>query len=119
MVIILKQNAKQEEISELLQWIKAQNVDPQSIEGESHRILGLVGNTQSIDIDAITTFPAVENVRRIAEPYKKANRKFHEHDTIIDICGYKLGGGNFQVIAGPCSVESREQIISLAEEISK
>ena len=101
MVIILKQNAKKEEVNELLQWIKAQNVDPQSIEGESQRILGLVGNTQAIDIDAITTFPAVENVRRIAEPYKKANRKFHEHDTIVDICGYKLGGGNFQVIAGP------------------
>ena len=77
MVIILKQNAKKEEINELLQWVKAQNVDPQSIEGESQHILGLVGNTHAIDIDAITTFPAVESVRRIAEPYKKANRKFH------------------------------------------
>ena len=76
MVIILKQNAKQEEISELLQWIRAQNVDPQSIEGESQHILGLVGNTHAIDIDAITTFPAVENVRRIAEPYKKATANF-------------------------------------------
>ena len=119
MVIILKQNAKKEEVSELLQWIKAQNVDPQSIEGESQRILGLVGNTQAIDIDAITTFPAVENVRRIAEPYKKANRKFHEHDTIVDICGYKLGGGNFQVIAGPCSVESEEQVISIAKSVKQ
>ena len=119
MVIILKQNAKKEEVSELLQWIKAQNVDPQSIEGESQRILGLVGNTQAIDIDAITTFPAVENVRRIAEPYKKANRKFHEHDTIVDICGYKLGGGNFQVIAGPCSVESEDQVISIAKSVKQ
>jgi len=117
MVIILKQNAKKEDVSELLQWIRAQNVDPQSIEGESQHILGLVGNTQAIDIDAITTFPAVENVRRIAEPYKKANRKFHEHDTIVDVCGYKIGGGNFQVIAGPCSVESEEQVIAIAKSV--
>ncbi len=117
MVIILRQNAKKEEVSELLQWIKAQNVDPQSIEGESQHILGLVGNTQAIDIDAIHTFPAVESVRRIAEPYKKANRKFHEHDTIVDIAGYKIGGGNFQVIAGPCSVESEEQVLKIAQSV--
>lgn len=119
MVIILKQNAKKEEINELLQWVKAQNVDPQSIEGESQHILGLVGNTHAIDIDAITTFPAVESVRRIAEPYKKANRKFHHHDTIVDISGYKIGGGNFQVIAGPCSVESEQQVVSIAQSVKQ
>ena len=119
MVIILKQNAKKEEINELLQWVKAQNVDPQSIEGESQHILGLVGNTHAIDIDAITTFPAVESVRRIAEPYKKANRKFHHHDTIVDIAGYKIGGDNFQVIAGPCSVESEAQVVSIAKSVKQ
>ena len=119
MVIILKQNAKKEEINELLQWVKAQNVDPQSIEGESQHILGLVGNTHAIDIDAITTFPAVESVRRIAEPYKKANRKFHHHDTIVDIAGYKIGGANFQVIAGPCSVESEAQVVSIAKSVKQ
>jgi len=119
MVIILKQNAKKEEVNELLQWVKAQNVDPQSIEGESQHILGLVGNTHAIDIDAITTFPAVESVRRIAEPYKKANRKFHHHDTIVDVAGYKIGGDNFQVIAGPCSVESEEQVLSIAQSVKK
>ena len=73
MVIILKQDAKQDEVNELLDWIKAQNVEPKTMIGESQRILGLIGNTQAVDIDAVTTFPAVESVRRIAEPYKLAN----------------------------------------------
>ena len=75
MVIILKQNAKQEDVNELLNWIKSQKIKAQAMEGESQRILGLIGNTQAIDINAVSTFPAVESVRRIAEPYKKANRK--------------------------------------------
>ena len=119
MVIILKQNAKKDEVSELLTWIKCQKVEAQFMEGESQRILGLIGNTQAVDIDAVSTFPAVESVRRIAEPYKKANRKLHSHDTIVDVGGYKIGGGNFQVIAGPCSVESEEQVISIAKSVKK
>ncbi len=119
MVIILKQNAKKDEVSELLTWIKCQKVEAQFMEGESQRILGLIGNTQAVDIDAVSTFPAVESVRRIAEPYKKANRKFHSHDTIVDVGGYKIGGGNFQVIAGPCSVECEEQVISIAKSVKK
>ena len=119
MVIILKQDAKQDEVNELLDWIKAQNVEPKTMIGESQRILGLIGNTQAVDIDAVTTFPAVESVRRIAEPYKLANRKFHPHDTVVDVSGYKIGGGNFQVIAGPCSVESEQQVISIAESVKK
>lgn len=119
MVIILKQNAKKEDVNELLAWIRAQNIDPQAIEGESQRILGLVGNTQSVDIDVVSAFPAVESVRRIAEPYKKANRKFHEHDTVVEVGGLKIGGGNFQVIAGPCSVENRDQVCFIAEQVKK
>lgn len=119
MVIILKQNAKKEDINELLTWIRAQNIDPQTMEGESQRILGLIGNTQAVDIDVVSAFPAVESVRRIAEPYKKANRKFHEHDTVVEVGGLKIGGGNFQVIAGPCSVESRDQVCYIAEQVKK
>ncbi|MDR1701098.1 MAG: 3-deoxy-7-phosphoheptulonate synthase, partial [Lachnoclostridium sp.] len=86
-------------------------------QGTSTKILGLVGDTLALDIDHISANEVVAEVRRIQEPYKKANRKMHPMDTIIDCGGVKIGGGNFQVIAGPCSIETKEQIISVAQTI--
>ena len=119
MIIIMKQNAKKEEIGELMQWIRAKNIEIDVSEGQHKTLLGLVGDTTSLDINAISAFPSVEAVRRIQEPYKKANRQFHPADTVVDVSGIKIGGGNFQVIAGPCSVESERQVIDIAEHVKK
>ena len=73
---------------------------------------------RQVDIDFIQSLGIVENVTRISEPYKNANRKFHPEDSVVEVAGHKIGGGHFQIIAGPCSVESEEQIISIAREVA-
>ena len=88
-------------------------------EGEYQTIVGLVGDTTRIDTDLISGLDIVESVTRISEPYKSANRKFHPDDTVIDVCGHKIGDGNLAYIAGPCSVESPQQITSIAKEVKE
>ena len=113
MVIILKKNADHSEVEKLIHNIQDLGLKTHMIEGEQSSIIGLVGDTSKINADDISANDVVEAVRRVQEPYKLANRKFHEDDTIIDVNGTKIGGTNFQIIAGPCSVESREQIIEV------
>lgn len=117
MVVILKQKAKKEEVISLIDWIKSQGLEVHIVEGQSTTILGLIGDTLVVDEDAIRANDIVANVRRISEPFKAANRKFHPDDTVVEVCGKKIGGGNFQVIAGPCSVESKEQIKLVAHAV--
>ncbi|MBQ8954880.1 MAG: 3-deoxy-7-phosphoheptulonate synthase [Clostridia bacterium] len=117
MIVILKRSADQEQIESFKTWLKSMNLDTHLSVGENHSIMGLVGDTSQLDIETIESLDIVERVQRIQEPYKKANRKFHEDDTVIDVGGVKIGGGHFQVIAGPCSVESEEQIIGVAEAV--
>lgn len=117
MIIVIKQNYEEKQLDTLMKWVKQQGVDIDVSKGSHSTILGLVGDTSKIDVDLIRSLDIVENVRRIQEPFKSANRKFHPDDTIVDIKGNKFGGGNFQIIAGPCSVESEKQIISIAEQV--
>ena len=119
MIIIIKQNYEQKQLDTLMKWVKQQGVDIDVSRGSHSTILGLVGDTSKIDIDLVRSLDIVENVRRIQEPFKSANRKFHPDDTIVDIAGHKFGGDNFQIIAGPCSIESEKQIISIAQEVKK
>ncbi|MDY2670128.1 MAG: 3-deoxy-7-phosphoheptulonate synthase [Anaerovoracaceae bacterium] len=120
MVIILKENAPEVEVQELEQYLQAFDLQIKETVGEHMSILGLIGDTTAVDIDTVTTFPCVEDVRRIQEPYKAANRKFHPEPTVVEVApGIKIGGGNFQVIAGPCSVETEAQIIEVAEDVKK
>lgn len=119
MIVILKQNVKKDECEKLIKWLEKSNVTVSSIAGTHKEILGLVGDTSSIDIDAVRAQEAVEDVRRVQEPYKKANRKFHPEDTIIDVAGRKIGGGSLQIIAGPCSVESEEQLMTTAKAVKE
>lgn len=118
MIIILKQGANKEQVTEITHWIES-NADVQvnPIFGSMTTILGLVGDTSSVDMGLIRSNELVEDVKRVSEPYKKANRKFHPDDTVIEIENLKLGGGYFQTIAGPCSVESEEQIIEVARAV--
>ncbi|MCR4875001.1 MAG: 3-deoxy-7-phosphoheptulonate synthase [Clostridia bacterium] len=117
MIIIVKQDYEKEQLDSLTKWIKSQGVKIDVSKGDKNLILGLVGDTSKIDIDLIRSLDIVENVKRIQEPFKLANRKFHPQDTIVDVCGHKFGGNNFQLIAGPCSVESEEQIIGIAKAV--
>ncbi len=117
MIIIIKQDYEKEQLDSLTKWIKSQGVKIDVSKGEKNLILGLVGDTSKIDIDLIRSLDIVENVKRIQEPFKLANRKFHPQDTIVDVSGHKFGGNSFQLIAGPCSVESEAQIIGIAKAV--
>ena len=120
MIVILKDNAQQQKVEILKQWLENQQVTIHESVGEYQRVWGLVGDTSRIDTDLIEGLDIVEGVRRISEPYKQANRKFHPDDTVIDLGGGNLiGGGHFQYFAGPCSVESEEQILEVARAVKK
>ncbi|MGN0595267.1 MAG: 3-deoxy-7-phosphoheptulonate synthase [Hominimerdicola sp.] len=114
MIIVLKNNTSDDKIKELIDWISGYNVTANLVKGIHSTILGLVGDTTSVDIDAVQAKECVEQVQRVQEPYKNANRRFHPDDTVIEVRGRKIGGGKLNVIAGPCSVESEEQIITTA-----
>ena len=117
MVVILKEHAEEKKVDQLLGWLELMGVKASIIKGSHTTILGLVGDTSKIDIDSIRAVDIVENVTRVQEPYKNANRKFHPDNTVIDINGRKLGGDEFHVISGPCSVESEEQILEVARRV--
>ena len=117
MIIVLKENPDQKQLTNLTDWLKGMGLDIHWSKGESTTIMGLVGDTTKVDMALIEALDIVERVARIQEPFKNANRKFHPLDTVIDIGGAKIGGGHFQVIAGPCSVESTEQICGVAVDV--
>lgn len=117
MVVILKDNAEQKKVKTLTDWLENQGLSVHTVTGAYQTILGLIGDTSKVDTDLIEGLDLVAKVKRISEPYKNANRKFHPDDTVIDVGGVKIGGGNFQFFAGPCSVESREQILSIARDV--
>ena len=117
MIIVLKENPDQKQLTNLTDWLKGMGLDIHWSKGESTTIMGLVGDTTKVDMSLIEALDIVDRVARIQEPFKNANRKFHPLDTIIDIGGAKIGGGHFQVIAGPCSVESTEQICGVAIDV--
>ena len=120
MIIKLKPNPDKEQLSRLIEWLETQGVDVRPTVGENIIILGLVGDTTKIDASLIQALEIVEDIKRIQEPYKEANRRFHPEDTIITLeNGTKIGGDNFTLIAGPCSVESEEQIIEVARAVKK
>ena len=117
MIIAIKYQTPKNKIDQLVSWIEAQNIGVHRSEGEYQTILGLIGDTSRIDIELVSGLEFVDSVTRITEPFKNANRKFHPADTVIDINGTKIGGGNFMLIAGPCSVESAEQITEVANRV--
>ena len=118
MVIILRDNPAQKQIDSLVSWLKEKSLDVHIVKGAEQTIIGLIGDTSKIDMDSIRTMDIVEDVKRIQEPYKNVNRKFHPDDTVVDIApGIKIGGGFFQVMAGPCSVEEKDQVLAIAKAV--
>jgi len=117
MIVVLKQNPNQTQLDYLINWLEGKNISIHTSVGDSHMILGLVGDTSKLDADLISALDIVESVKRVQEPYKNANRKFHMDDTVINVGSAKIGGGNFMMIAGPCSVETHDQITSVAHSV--
>ena len=119
MIAILKRGTTEDQKKHLISWLRNMNLDVHVSDGEQITVLGLVGDTSRVDMDLLTSLEIVDSVRRVSEPFKQANRKFHPNDTIIDINGIKVGGGHFVTIAGPCSIESEEQIIGIAKAVKE
>ena len=117
MVIILKKGVSSVQVESLKALLQAKNITPRVTEGQHETIIGCVGDITHLDPGLIEALDGVESVQRIQEPYKAANRKFHPADSIVDCSGVKVGGGNFAVIAGPCSVESEEQLVGIARSV--
>lgn len=119
MVIVLKPNAARNEIDEIKKELDSMGMDVQINQGVECTILGVVGNTSAVDTDSLALHSCVDRVMRVSEPFKKANRKFHPENTVVDICGVKIGGEKLGIIAGPCSVESEAQITQVAQDVKK
>ncbi len=117
MIAVIKPGVTENQIENLIAWLETQRVSVHISKGEYNTVLGLVGDTTNVDMELLQNLEIVESVMRISEPFKNANRKFHPDNTVVDIGGVKIGDGHFAVIAGPCSVESREQILEVAEKV--
>ena len=119
MIAILKAGTPKEQIDNLIRWLENQGLKIHISEGDRHTVLGLVGDTGGIDMDLLASLDIVQDVKRVSEPYNRCSRDFQPQDTVIEIgtSGVKLGGGNFCFIAGPCSVETHEQIIDVAKSV--
>jgi 3-deoxy-7-phosphoheptulonate synthase len=117
MILIIKPEHEKKQLDNLMEWIEGLGLKIHLSRGENSTILGLVGDTSLVDIDLVRSIDIVESVKRIQEPFKKANRKFHPEDSVITVGGRSVGGRNFTFIAGPCSVESEKQIIGIAESV--
>ena len=117
MIAILKPGTTPAQTDHLVSWLKAMNLDVHISHGEEVTILGLVGDTTRVDIDLLKSLEMVDTVKRVSEPFKQANRKFHPMDTIIEVGNARIGGGYFAMIAGPCSVESEAQIVEVAQAV--
>ncbi len=119
MIAVLKSGTTPEQTQHLIDWLKRMNLDVHVSQGKEMTILGLIGDTSRVDMELLKSLEIVETVKRVSEPFKQANRKFHPNDTIIEVGDVRIGGGYFAMIAGPCSVESEEQIIEVATAVKE
>ena len=118
MIVVLRKGTTEEQLENLLAWLRCQGVEPDVSKGTNVTIVGLVGDVSHIDTELIEALDIVESVKRVSEPFKAANRKFHPDDTVVTLeNGTRIGGGNFVYMAGPCSVESEAQIIGVARRV--
>ncbi|MBQ6679594.1 MAG: 3-deoxy-7-phosphoheptulonate synthase [Lachnospiraceae bacterium] len=117
MIVVVKPDASKERRDQLIEWLKGQGLDIHVSEGRFQTVLGLIGDTSQVDMELIESLDIVDSVKRITERFKNSNRKFHPEDTVIDVRGVKIGGGNFCMIAGPCSVETEGQIVAVAKAV--
>ena len=117
MIVVLKPGVTKENRTQLMGWLQNLGLTIHVSEGEFQTVLGLVGDTSRVDMDLVESLDIVDSVKRVSEPFKCCNRKFHPEDTVVQVGDVKIGGGNFCVMAGPCSVESEEQIVAVAKAV--
>ena len=117
MVVVLKHGVAKESRAQLISWLKNLGLNIHVSEGSYQTILGLVGDTTRVDMDLVSSLDIVDSVKRVTEPFKCCNRKYHPDDTVVQVGDVKIGGGNFCMIAGPCSVETEEQIVAVAKAV--
>ncbi len=119
MIAVIKSGTTDNQLENLSNWLKAQGLDVHISKGSTHTIVGLVGDTSKVDAELLESLDIVESVKRISEPFKSANRKFHPDDTVISVGNTSVGGNIFSIIAGPCSVESEEQVMEIARAVKR
>lgn len=117
MIAVLKAGATDAQLSMLKSWLETQNLEVHCYPGNNSTVLGIIGDVSRVDMQLLRSMEIVESVCLVSDPFKQANRKFHPHDTIVEIGNVKIGGGHFAMIAGPCSVETEEQIIAIAQSV--
>ena len=117
MIIVVKKNANEDRLNSLLEWIRSQGLRTHISEGDYQLVVGVIGDTTKLDDELLMGLDIVETVKHVTDPFKNANRKFHPHDTAIEIGDTKIGAGSFAMIAGPCSVESEAQILEVARRV--
>ncbi len=117
MIVVIKSNASPEKRTQLIKWLKSMGLGVHESAGEFQTVLGLIGDTSRVDMDLIESLDIVDSVKRVSETFKCVNRKFHPEDTVVSVGDLKIGGGNFVLIAGPCSVESETQIVEIAKAV--
>ncbi len=117
MIVVLKPGVKKEKSEQLINWLKNLGLDIHISEGEYQCVLGLIGDTSRVDMDLVESLEIVDSVKRVTESFKCCNRKFHPDDMIVEVGDVKIGGGNFCMIAGPCSVETEDQIVEVAKAV--
>lgn len=117
MIVVLKQNSSDKQLENLVRWFEDQKLQAHVVKGAYQTIIGLIGDISHLDTDLLCSLDMVESVRRISDPFKQANRKFHPDDTVVTVGGSSIGGGNFAMIAGPCSVENKAQITEVAKAV--
>ena len=118
MIVIVKSQAKKQKVNDLIRWIESKQLRTHVSTGDFTTIIGIIGDTTKIDEQQLASLDIVQAVKHVSEPYKSANRKFHPEDSVIDVGGgSKIGGGHFALMAGPCSVETEDQIISVARSV--
>ena len=117
MIVVLKPGVTKENRTQLMGWLQNLGLTIHVSEGEFQTVLGLVGDTSRVDMDLVESLDIVDSVKRVSEPFKCCNRKFHPEDTVVQVGDVKIGGGNFCIMAGPCSVESEEQIVAVAKAV--
>ena len=117
MIVVLKHGVSEEKKQQLIAWLQALGLRIHISDGEFQTVLGLVGDTSSVDMDLVESLDIVDSVKRVSEPFKMCNRKFHPESMVVEVGDVKIGAGNFVMIAGPCSVESEEQIVTVAKAV--
>jgi 3-deoxy-7-phosphoheptulonate synthase len=117
MIAVLKTGTNKAQLDNLTEWLKAQGLDVHISVGKEHTVVGLIGDTSKIDEELLGSLDIVDSVKRISEPFKSANRKFHPDDSVIKVGNTSVGGDTFAIIAGPCSVESEDQVMQIARSV--